>query len=42
MKIKRSFDLTRQQIDYLKAEAKRLGITLSEALRKIIDKARGV
>lgn len=42
MKIKRSFDLTKQQLDYLKSEAKKLGITLSEALRAIIDKARGV
>lgn len=42
MKIKRSFDLTAQQLAFLKAEAKRLGITLSDALRKIIDKARGV
>ena len=42
MKIKRSFDLTAQQIAYLKAEAKRLGITISDALRRLIDKARGV
>lgn len=42
MKIKRSFDLTKQQLDYIKAEAKRLGVSLSEALRAIIDKVRGV
>lgn len=42
MKIKRSFDLTVQQLAFLKAEAKRLGVSLSEALRAILDKARGL
>lgn len=42
VKTKRSFDLTDQQLAFITKEAKRLGVSLSEALRAIIDKARGV
>ena len=39
-KIKRSFWLTRHQIAFLFAEATRLGISVPDVLRRLIDKAR--
>ena len=36
-----SVRLPDQQIDYLNAEAERLGLTVSEVLRRLIDDARG-
>jgi hypothetical protein len=33
--------LSPQQLEWLKAEAERLGISVSELVRRIIDKARG-
>lgn len=41
MKIKRSFDLSAAQFRWLTEEAKKLGLSISEFLRRIIDKARG-
>ena len=39
-KIKRSFWLTAGQIGFLAAEAARLGISVPDVLRRLIDKAR--
>lgn len=40
-KIKRSIDFTAQQLKWLEKEAKRLGLTLAEVVRRIVDRARG-
>lgn len=40
-KTKRSIDFTKPQMDYLKREAKRMGLSVGEFVRWLIDKARG-
>jgi hypothetical protein len=37
---KNAFSLTPQQVEWLHEEAKRLGISISELLRRIIDERR--
>jgi len=39
-KVKRSIDFTPQQLAFLTKEAERLGITVADVVRRIIDKAR--
>ena len=39
--IKQVVSLTPQQLEWLKAEAARLGISVAELVRRIIDEARG-
>ena len=39
--IKQVVSLTLQQLEWLKAEAARLGISVAELVRRIIDEARG-
>lgn len=38
--IQRSIVFTKPQMVWLKAEAKRLGVSLSEVIRRIVDAAR--
>jgi predicted DNA-binding ribbon-helix-helix protein len=38
--LRQSITLTRPQADYLAEEAKRLGITVSDLIRRIIDQHR--
>lgn len=40
-KIRRSMDFTEPQMKFLKAEAKRLGISVPDVVRRLIDSARG-
>jgi hypothetical protein len=39
--IKRVISFTEPQVQWLEAEAKRLGISVAELVRRIIDQARG-
>ncbi len=39
--IKRMISFTQPQLEWLEMEAKRLGISIPELLRRIVDKARG-
>lgn len=41
MKITKGIDFTIAQMAFLKKEAKRLGISIAEYIRRIIDKERG-
>ncbi|MDE2020725.1 MAG: hypothetical protein KGJ13_10350 [Patescibacteria group bacterium] len=38
--VRRSVALTKPQLDWLKKEANRLGITIADVIRRIIDRAR--
>lgn len=40
-KIKRSVDFSAPQMAFLRKEAKRLGLSVSDVIRRIIDKERG-
>lgn len=39
--IKRVISFTEPQLEWLEAEAKRLGISVPELVRRLIDQARG-
>jgi len=38
--VRRQLVLTRAQYDYLRAEAKRLGVSVAEVVRRIVDRHR--
>jgi hypothetical protein len=40
--VKRMISFTLPQLEWLEAEAKRLGISVPELVRRIIDAARGI
>ena len=40
-KTKRSIDFTKPQLDFLAKEAKKMGVTIAEYVRHLVDKARG-
>lgn len=39
--VKQVISFTPQQLEWLKAEAARLGISVAELVRRIVDQARG-